>query len=210
MLHCLTGSDLYLDIASKLQETLQKHNRVKCGFASIVHVDTGEAEVWTPVWRNSSRQEEAIRKPLGQNEGLGSGTGHSLSLPNCNPPYLHQREQGSTRTCRRASSSLRPSSTYTSPSATSLASSTTMFSLPRGTSCQCCPSPHRAATGRAASSSPSATPPALAEVDSGLTGEAGQGAAVRGQGAAGGKQQAASGGMQANWGSRLLAWKATI
>ena len=42
MLHCLTGSDLYLDIASKLQETLQKHNRVKCGFASIVHVDTGE------------------------------------------------------------------------------------------------------------------------------------------------------------------------
>ena len=113
MLHCLTGSDLYLDIASKLQETLQKHNRVKCGFASIVHVDTGEAEVWTPVWRNSSRQEEAIRKPLGQNEGLGSGTGHSLSLPNCNPPYLHQREQGSTRTCRRASSSPRPSSTFT-------------------------------------------------------------------------------------------------
>ena len=43
MLHCLTGSPEYVDIASKLQATLLKHNRVDCGFASIVHVETGEA-----------------------------------------------------------------------------------------------------------------------------------------------------------------------
>jgi hypothetical protein len=41
MLHSLTGNSEYLDIAAKMQETLVKHNKAKCGFASITHVDTG-------------------------------------------------------------------------------------------------------------------------------------------------------------------------
>ncbi|GAX82662.1 hypothetical protein CEUSTIGMA_g10088.t1 [Chlamydomonas eustigma] len=44
MLHSLTGNPEYLDIAAKMQETLVKHNKAKCGFASITHVDTGEQQ----------------------------------------------------------------------------------------------------------------------------------------------------------------------
>ena len=35
---------MYLDVASKLQATISKHNRVECGFASILNVETGDVQ----------------------------------------------------------------------------------------------------------------------------------------------------------------------
>ncbi|GFR52408.1 hypothetical protein Agub_g14979, partial [Astrephomene gubernaculifera] len=42
LLHCLTQDPLYLRVAANIQHTLHTHNRVKCGFTNVNHVDTGQ------------------------------------------------------------------------------------------------------------------------------------------------------------------------
>ena len=42
MLHSITGRDEYLEIGRSMLETLEKHNRVECGYASITDVTTGQ------------------------------------------------------------------------------------------------------------------------------------------------------------------------
>ncbi|GLI62009.1 hypothetical protein VaNZ11_004584 [Volvox africanus] len=42
LLHCVTQDPYYLRVAANIQSTLATHNRVKCGYTNVNHVDTGE------------------------------------------------------------------------------------------------------------------------------------------------------------------------
>ncbi|GIL75349.1 hypothetical protein Vretimale_8025 [Volvox reticuliferus] len=42
LLHCVTQDPYYLRVAANIQSTLATHNRVKCGYTIVNHVDTGE------------------------------------------------------------------------------------------------------------------------------------------------------------------------